>query len=302
MSNAAIVEINNGSYNISYYPMCENLTSFAIGDISGNDIGDIAFISNNDFKWGIIYNDGTGNFSDPDFHSLSFPPIDIACADLNDDDRDDVVIIGDSTYVIFSEETGFHQVGFGAFLPWTGSYNVMLSDFDNDNDKDIIVRTTHVNNQSVVYFFENLGNNEFIEHNFFQFSPFCSYAQIADFNNDFFPDMVFISSDYSGIYIYYNIGEFQLEFNQYIPINNCTQKGLTCNDFDNNGFNDIAIIKDGLPQATLQVLFNNGQGSFVNDPITAINNSEFLTQNISCYPNPFTDITNFKLKTKEKRK
>ena len=296
-SNAAIVEINNGNYEFTYYPLCDNLSHFNIGDVSGDSYVDIIFISNNDFLWGIIYNDGAGNFSTPEYYDLTFPPVDIACADLNSDSRADVVISGSDTEIYFSTETGFQQL----VLTTTLSHDVLISDFDNDGDNDIITHTTFIYPNHRVYMFENLGNNQFIEHDYFQFSPFCSYAQISDLNNDSLPDMVFTAYDYTGLYIYHNKGDFHLEYDQYISINNSSSRGLNCNDFDNNGFNDIAIIKDGLPQSTLKLLFNDGQGNFVDDPITKINYQKSIFQSqIICYPNPFTDNINFKIETNEK--
>ncbi|MCD4666158.1 MAG: VCBS repeat-containing protein, partial [Bacteroidales bacterium] len=235
-SNAAIIEINNGNYDISYHPMCNHLTDFNYGDISGNDAIDFAFISNNDFLWGIIYNDGTGNFSTPEYFDLSFPPVDIACADLNNDGRADVVLCGSTTEIYFSTETGFQQ----QILTTTLSHDILITDFDNDGDNDIITHTTFIYPNHRVYMFENLGNNQFIEHDYFQFSPFCSYGQIADFNNDSLPDMIFIDWDHSELIIYTNVGGFQLEYDQNIDVDNLGYQlgSLDCNDFDGNGFND----------------------------------------------------------------
>ena len=290
---------NNGNF-IDYSDFSLNssstFTNINYGDVNGDSYDDIVVIINNDFLWGIIYNDGTGNFSTPEYFDLTFPPIDIACTDLNDDGRADVVISGSDTEIYFSTETGFQQL----VLSTTLSHDVLISDFDNDGDNDVITHTTFVYPNHRVYFFENIGNNQFYEHDYFQFSPFCSYAQIADLNNDSLPDMVFTAYDYTGLYLYHNKGDFQLEYDQHIPINNCSSKGLNCNDFDNNGFNDIAIIKEGIPQSILQLLFNDGQGNFIDDPITEIQNSKFQIPNFKVYPNPFRHTVSFKIETNVK--
>ncbi len=296
-SNAAIIEINNGNYDISYYPMCENLTHFNIGDISGNNSIDFAFISNNDYLWGIIYNDGTGNFSEPEYYDLDYPPLNIACADFNDDGRDDVVIADYIIEVYFSTENGFEQQLLGYAIPWSSGYKILPSDFDNDGDIDVIVTATSNSNHSNVYMFENLGNNQFYEHPYFEFTPFCSYAQISDFNNDSLPDIIFIDWDHSELIIYYNIGGFQLEYDQNIDVDNLGYQlgSLDCNDFDGNGFNDIVTIistQMTLPYNVI-ILFNDGEGNFLPDPITnSTEISENIT-NIKTYPNPFNDKVNF---------
>jgi len=268
------------------------------GDVDADGFVDLLFAHNNDFLWGIIYNDGTGNFSVPEYFDLDYPPLDIACADLNGDGRDDVVIAADRVEVYFSTENGFQQLLLGSVLPLSGlgGHIISISDFDNDNDIDVLYYATLNSNKGVEYMYENLGNNQFYEHPYFEFSPFCSYAQIADFDNDSLPDMVFIAQDNSGLFIYHNIGVFQLEYDQFIPIENSSSKGLNCNDFDNNGFNDIAIIKDGIPQSTLQLLFNDGQGGFQENPITNIEIPAVNQNNpINCYPNPFSGKTNIEI-------
>ncbi|MBC8485376.1 MAG: T9SS type A sorting domain-containing protein [Bacteroidetes bacterium] len=266
------------------------------GDVNGNGFADLLFAHNNDFLWGIIYNDGTGNFSEPEYYDLDFPPGDIACADLNDDGRSDVVVCGSNTEIYFSTETGFQQ----QILTTTTSHDVLLSDFDNDNDIDIITHRTFVYPHHRVYMFENLGNNQFYEHPYFEFTPFCRYAQIADFNNDSLPDMVFIAQDNSGLFIYYNKGDFQLEYDQFIPIDNfgAFLKRIACIDLDGNNYHDIATIRSGggtLP-TNLNIKFNDGQGNFIDNPITKIKTNSISNNEISCFPNPFISDVNFKLK------
>ena len=290
-THLAIIELNNWNFNISYHLMGPNITHFSYSDISGNNSIDIAFISNNDFLWGIIYNDGTGNFSTPEYYDLTFPPIDIACGDLNDDGKDDVVLCGTTTEIYFSTDTGFQQ----QILTTTLSHDVLISDFDNDGDNDIITHTTFIYPNHRVYMFENLGNNQFNEHDYFQFSPFCSYGQISDFNNDSLPDMVFTGHNDEGLYLLYNEGDFLLGNQKFIPNSGGLQflRHLACADLDLNGFNDIAYViynHDYIPY-NLVCLFNDGQGNFVEDPLTKIQTP--ITKDINLfkiYPNPMKDF------------
>ncbi|MEZ5197819.1 MAG: hypothetical protein R2764_15960 [Bacteroidales bacterium] len=68
-----------------------------------------------------------------------------------------MVISGSDTEIYFSTETGFQQL----VLTTTLSHDVLISDFDNDGDNDVITHTTFVYPNHRVYFFENLGNNQF---------------------------------------------------------------------------------------------------------------------------------------------
>jgi hypothetical protein len=251
------------------------------------------FAHNNHQLWGIIYNDGSGNFSAPETFGLSFPPSAIASADLTGNGKSDVVVGGVYTTIFFSTGNGFQSLELG--YTWISSTTLVLTDFDNDGDIDVLVCGTYFNNHNRIYMFENLGGGQFLQHDFFEFTPFCSYAVAADFNNDSLPDLAFIASDHSGIHIYKNKGEFLPVFQQFIPKADLTLRGLYCEDFDNNGFIDLAFTSGwGQIDYYLHVLFNDGNGNFLEDPIISYQtlNFEPRTSNLTCYPNPFTTSVN----------
>ena len=263
---------------------------YSSGDVNGDGFNDIVFACNIGHFWGVIYNDGTGNFSEPEYFDLDFPPVDIKCTDLNKDGRSDVIVSGSDTEIYFSTETGFQQ----QLLTETLNSHVLISDFDNDNDNDIILETTFFANHHRVYMFENIGHNNFFEHDYFDFIPFCSNAQIADFNNDSLPDIVFIARDHSGLFIYNNIGDFNIEYWQFIPYEKTNPSGMFCEDYDNNGFIDIAFTSGvGGIDYYLNILFNDGKGNFVEDPVGIIEKEEKQKDILSCYPNPFSEYVNF---------
>jgi hypothetical protein len=295
-SNAAIINCDEGNYVISYFPMCAQLTRFNIGDVSGDGFADIVFISNSNIIWGVIYNDGTGNFSAPVYYELEEPPLDIKCADFDNNGRSDVVIVSSYTCVHYSYETGFQQQILG--YTWTGGCNIVVCDFDNDSKEDILVIGGVWGPHTRIYQFQNMGNTQFQQLPYFDFDPLTSTAQASDLNNDSLPELIFTGHNYEGLYIYSNSGNFQLQFNQFIPVINCSSRGLESNDFDGNGFNDLALLREGVPETILQVLFNDGQGNFVDEPIiTETDQSEYGSSGLSCYPNPFSTIIHFRLNT-----
>jgi hypothetical protein len=152
--------------------------------------------------------------------------------------------------------------------------------------------------------YKNNGNNTFqrIDHIFPQ-----SYMGffVADFNNDGLPDIMFQNNNDSGYFLWYNQGNFQLSNVQFIPVPNVGEvsRNFYCADLDNNGFNDIITVRCSYQyylSANVDILFNDGNGNFVPEPVVGIHDKTNLTSlNFQNYPNPFQAETNFQFYLKE---
>lgn len=294
--------------NISYYSLntYEGVDQIITGEINSDNNIDIVVASNNGQFWGVLYNDGSGNFSDPEYHYVNdYFPTAIACGDLNNDNRDDIVVCGQNTEVYFSYNDGFQSL-----VLETDNFKqgASIVDFDLDGDNDILtfVGIPIVGVTSLIMY-KNHGNNIFDTLPEFYFQPMSSRFFVTDFNNDNLPDILFQLSDKSGYIIYYNQGDFQLADSQFIALPPSTpQEGWRncyCADMDGNGYNDIITIKTlyaYLPD-NLEILFNDGNGNFVEDPITQI--QELIPVDtkptLTCYPNPFRTETTFEFTIKE---
>ena len=293
--------------NIKSYSLNTNTPVYYLksGDINNDSHNDIVFASHNGQYWGVLYNDGFGNFSNPYYHYVTdYFPTAMACGDLNEDNRDDIVICGQSTEVYFSYTGGFQSL-----VLENDNYKegVSIVDFDLDNDNDILtfVGIPVVNVTSLIMY-KNQGNNilDTLEEFFFQ--PMSSEFFVTDFNNDSLNDILFQLTNKTGYIIYYNQGNFQLADSQFValPTSNPQEgwRNCFCADIDGNGYNDIITVKTlnvYLPD-NLSILFNDGQGNFEDDPIT---NTQKLKANsqqpLICYPNPFSTETTFELTIKE---
>lgn len=257
---------------------------------------DVVFISNNGHYWGIIYNNGDSSFTAPEYYSMDHAPTDIACDDLNDDNLEDIVITGASSKIYFSNDTGFemqplqHNAG-----------HVKIIDLDNDGDNDIIT-FSDAYIMSFVHLYENLGNNVFDTVNDFNIPEGCSDFFVTDFKNDSLPDALFMTYDtLQDLMLYYNLGGFQMGK---VKVINLVYYGearrfMYSDDMDGNGFNDIIITRQVFDTAyapsLLEILFNDGHGNFVDDPLTTIqihpDSYRDQTLNLSCYPNPFNSAS-----------
>jgi hypothetical protein len=289
------------NYSQTRFFMGTNINEFAIGDVDNNGHIDVVFISNLEQYWGVIYNQGNSSFTTPEYFYVDYPPTDIACGDLNADGRYDVVVTGASCEIYFSTETGFEMQPLQ-----DNALNVIISDMDNDGDMDIIT-FSDAYIMSFVHLYENLGNNLFDTVNNFNINEGCSDFIVTDFNNDNLPDALFATYNTDGEYIlYYNLGNFQMGDSTYINIENYTVdwKNMYCADMDGNSYTDILITRmifdTTIAPSILEILFNDGKGNFVENPLSAIEKLQSHNKiSLKCYPNPFINEIDFECSTEK---
>jgi hypothetical protein len=289
------------NYTIARFLMGPHITSFNIGDINNDSHLDVVFISNWERYWGVIYNQGDGSFTAPEYYDVDYPPTDIACGDLNGDGMDDVVVAGASCEIYFSSETGFEMQPLQ-----DNAFNVKIADMDNDGDMDIIT-FSDAYIMSFVHLYENLGNNVFDTVNSFNINEGCASFFVTDFNNDSLLDALFLTHNTNGRYLlYYNQGGFQMGEPQAIDLtyHGEERRFMYCADMDGNAFVDIITSKQifniAYTSSILEILFNDGQGNFVDNPLTVT--EELQSHNkegLNCYPNPFMNKINFEYSVEE---
>ncbi len=280
----------------------ETFTDINYGDINGDSLNDIVVISGTSNFWGILLNDGNGGLLPPDYHYVAdYYPLEVDCGDLNDDGRDDIVIVGQNTEVYFSYPGYFEYITLDDFIKEA----VEICDMDNDGDNDIVVLVNlYLVGLTGITIYENLGENEFYKNEEILFQPPLSYMAVSDINNDDLPDMVCTGED--GLHILMNEGNLVFTLPpQFIEIDNygASFRKSVCATLDNNTFNDIVIIRGhgAVLPANITILFNDTTGNFVNNPLIAISNPLGSTENgLKSYPNPFKSETIFEFFLNEK--
>lgn len=273
------------------------------GDVDNNGALDIVLASNQNQSWGVLYNDGFGNFTLPVFQTVfNTYPMEIDCSDLDGDGRDDILISGNKTLIYFSDSSGFildslPQISLGA----------EIIDFDNDGDNDIILFAPLGFINTYFYFYENISDREFeLIYTDTLYNRIITEIQVVDFDNNGYSDMVCrtigdfsVPDSISGIYIYYNQDGIFLSNPQFVQIDNYGEsyRYIHCGDFDNNTYNDIAITRSYVLDSghNLTLLFNDGNGNFVNSPQTGVSLPTGDRDLISSYPNPFNNQVSFKV-------
>lgn len=199
-------------------------------------------------------------------------------ADIDNDGNNDII----SSYksVVWNKNNG--SGNFSSYkkitnnLPFSTSftYDIEITDLDNDNDKDVISTT-----QTGIEIYFNDGNGNFLLGNNISLPYTSRNIEVADLNGDNLADIV-ITFKLSG-----SSGEISLAW---IPNLNGTTFGtlttigisaygyrpylITCTDMNNDGYIDIVSYSNDYSRIHLHT--NNGNGIFnlslIQNPISAI--------------------------------
>ncbi|WP_353719210.1 FG-GAP-like repeat-containing protein [Dyadobacter sp. 676] len=207
-----------------------------------------------DVSKGGLYRLGTsGNAEASPFATGLRRPLHTSEGDFNRDGRTDYVVseFGHNQgglYVYRQREAGDFEK-----LPVreaAGATQSVTGDFNGDGWTDIIALFAHA--QEGIWLFINDRKGGFSEKPLLRFPPVygSSSFQLADFNRDGQPDLLYTAGDnsdysrilkpYHGIYIFLNKGNFQFGQSWFFPVNGAT-KAMAA-DFDGDGDPDIASI------------------------------------------------------------
>ncbi|MEP6844918.1 MAG: VCBS repeat-containing protein, partial [Panacibacter sp.] len=213
----------------------------------------------------------------PLFDSLA-RPVQIITADLNKDEREDYLLCeygnlkGELSWMENMANKKFERHVLRA-VP--GAIKAYIEDYNNDGLPDIYA--LFAQGDESILLFTNKGNGKFDEKKLLRFPPVygSSYFELADFNKDGFPDIVYTCGDnadhssvfkpYHGVYIFINDGNNNFAQKYFFHINGCFK--AMARDFDNDGDLDIAAIAffadyKNRPEEGFVYLENNGELKF----------------------------------------
>jgi hypothetical protein len=219
---------------------------------------DIGIINPNNGKFGkaeIIHvgQDGKMKMDSLPLFDLLARPVQVTGADLNNDGRMDWLVceFGNLTGALsWMENLGNNKYKHHVISPVPGAIKAYIRDENHDGLPDLWVLFAQGDER--ISLFTNLGNGNFSERKVLQFPPSygSSYFELADFNQDGFPDIVYTCGDnadystvlkpYHGVYIFLNDGKNNFTQRYFYPINGCYK--AMARDFDGDGDLDIATI------------------------------------------------------------
>lgn len=255
----------------------------AIADFDGDKDLDIIFVSEDDHIHEYYLNDGTGRFTDVSSRLPQSTANAVVAADLNGDNAIDI-IIGNAgqDLVLINDGTGkFEDQTFQRILPEDNvTQDVELVDVDRDGDLDMILGNEDGNKLMM-----NDGNGRFYDETQerLPISESMETRKVAftdvDGDNDvdiFFANVQFLpgKNRQDRLYINDGTGHFTDRTAQQLPAMAENTIDAKFTDMDRDG--DPDIILGSFPDRPVNVLLNNGSGTFSKADVSEILPEEIL--------------------------
>ncbi|CAF3297399.1 unnamed protein product [Rotaria sp. Silwood2] len=220
--------------------------SIAVGDFNNDGHLDIAVANYGTNNVGILLGYGDGSFEFPVTYSIGGSiPYSIAVGDFNNDHQLDIAVTNYDTHGI-SILLGYINGTFASVMTFStglGSYpyGIVIGDFNNDNQMDIVVANSGTDNVGI---FLGYGNGSFQKQEtyFVSTSSRPSYVAIGDFNNDHQLDIAVSNTGIYNISIYigYGNGSFATKITHSIN-SKSNPLGIAIGDFDKDNQSDIVV-------------------------------------------------------------
>ncbi|MHA4811918.1 FG-GAP repeat domain-containing protein [Flavitalea flava] len=180
-------------------------------------------------------------------------PVQLTAADLNQDGLTDYLVCeyGNLTGALsWMENKAKGHFERHVIRAVAGAIKAVIGDFNHDGLPDIMA--LFAQGDEGIFLFTNEGKGRFNQQVLLRFPPMygSSYFELADFNKDGFPDILYTCGDnadysavlkpYHGVYIFMNDGRNHFNRQYFFPINGCYK--AMARDFDGDGDLDIATI------------------------------------------------------------
>jgi hypothetical protein len=222
-------------------------------------------------------------------------PVQMTATDFNIDDKEDYLVCEYGNLkgaLSWMENKGDKKYERHVIREVPGAIKAYIQDYNKDGLPDIYV--LFAQGDESIFLYTNKGNGKFDENRLLRFPPYngSSYFELADFNKDGFPDIVYTCGDnadysavlkpYHGVYIYLNDGANAFTQQYFFHINGCFK--AIARDFDNDGDLDIATISffadyKNRPEEGFVYLQNNGSLSFKPFSVPETQSGRWLTMN-----------------------
>ena len=180
-------------------------------------------------------------------------PVQLSAVDLNNDGRMDYIVCEFGNLVgalVWMENLGDNKFARHVLRPAPGAIRAYVNDYNHDGAPDLWV--LFAQGEEGIFLFTNKGHGNFESREVLRFPSVygSSYFELADFNHDGFPDIVYTCGDnadyspvlkpYHGVYIFLNDKSNRFQQKYFFPIHGCYK--AIARDYDGDGDLDIATI------------------------------------------------------------
>ncbi|MEO6455312.1 MAG: FG-GAP-like repeat-containing protein [Ginsengibacter sp.] len=228
-------------------------------EFSGNEavVCDVGILYPNDEAHGsavhIKHSMGKWKFDSTSLFNGLRRPLQVSTADINNDGKTDYLVCeygylnGSFSWM---ENRGNNQYEKHILRQSPGVLNAYPFDYNKDGKTDIIA--LFAQGEEGIFLYTNNGNGRFEERELLRFPAVygSSYFELADFNKDGLPDILYTCGDnadytsvlkpYHGVYIFLNNGDKGFQQSFFYPIHGCYK--AMARDFDKDGEIDLATI------------------------------------------------------------
>lgn len=286
----------------------QQVNKILLVDINSDDLVDVVCLTNQtgdiidqQFSFLLTFiNDGNGSFYQDQAYNCNSRYIDAASGLINEDNFNDIVLVGDSLCILVNDGKGHFQF---ECLPYNlEGTAIKLSKLNNDIYDDIVISRPSLDTSFVVLLNNGLGVFEDIQYyKIYSINPgeFVSDIDCLDLNNDTTKDISLLiwRNDATGnIYTFLNDGDSN--FNQYKNFDliwGGEAESFSFIDFNKDGFNDIAV-QNNYPGG-ISIIFGQGNGIYADETFytsSPADISVFDFDNDSFYDIAFTERDSLK--------
>ncbi len=223
------------------------------------------------FKFTVFLGAGGGVFGEPVNYSTKTFNDGITSGDFNNDDNVDLAVLCTYSHNAQSFMETFLGDGNGSFikkstltLPKEGAYRLTSGDFNNDSFLDVAIVSDYLSQDFLTITFGN-GTGQFSVDQTYQKGKGDHSVEITtnDFNKDGFLDLATTNNIDHDVSVFYNDGNGNFTNRQdFSTGDNSFPKCLISDDFNNDGFPDLAVTI----RKKVSILLGNGTGGF-NTPV-----------------------------------
>ncbi|HSN16780.1 MAG TPA: FG-GAP-like repeat-containing protein [Gammaproteobacteria bacterium] len=252
------------------YPVGQGATSAAVADLNGDGKPDIVTADFRDNTVSVLLNKGNGTFAARSTVLVGNGPDFVTIADLNKDGKPDVIVSDssdDSFTVLLGKGDGNFtlepEVRVGPSPGRPTLQMVVVEDFDNDGNPDLISTNTNPNS-SIVMYYPGMGDGTFGAPHGILTGPDTLFLQATTLDASGNLGFIAGSTADGAIHVMFGKGNGGFASGAKYPAfglsTSLASQAFAVGDVNGDGKPDVAVVNS--TGSFVQILYNDGNGGF----------------------------------------